>query len=345
MGNTDRRTHSELHSTSFCVPVLSHSTPEKRERAMIHDIDAFEVRHSEKSGYGMVAGRDLFQRTIVLREKPIAILRASVLQEAVADLWPELTELRKEWHEKRSWPEEVHAPPVVIQRFAEKVFSTCTAKDQLRWLSLADAFAKTEHAKSAGGVARTNSVTDVDTGDCYLFEHLSRANHSCSPNMQFRLPAFACDGGAVTLSMRSDAPRGSALTISYIAPDDLERSTAERRALLWEKFNFVCECERCGPAHDDSWMASAPGGAQPEAAQSAEVVEAADVADTALNTKTHDTRAVLDAASTAVSAHLQACAALLGAASSPPPAPLLVTVRACAEALKATEGARLALSI
>lgn len=312
---------------------------------MIHDIDAFEVRHSEKSGYGMVAGRDLFQGTIVLREKPIAILRASVLQEAVADLWPELTELRKEWHEKRSWPEEVHAPPVVIQRFAEKVFSTCTAKDQLRWLSLADAFAKTEHAKSAGGVARTNSVTDVDTGDCYLFEHLSRANHSCSPNMQFRLPAFACDGGAVTLSMRSDAPRGSALTISYIAPDDLERSTAERRALLWEKFNFVCECERCGPAHDDSWMASAPGGAQPEAAQSAEVVEAADVADTALNTKTHDTRAVLDAASTAVSAHLQACAALLGAASSPPPAPLLVTVRACAEALKATEGAQLALSI
>ena len=42
---------------------------------MIHDIDAFEVRHSEKSGYGMVAGRDMFQGTIVLREKPIAILR------------------------------------------------------------------------------------------------------------------------------------------------------------------------------------------------------------------------------------------------------------------------------
>ena len=123
-----------------------------------------------------------------------------------------------------------------------------------RWLTLADSFtggflpADASALKTPGGIARTNSVTDVHTGDCYLFETLSRANHSCAPNMRFTLPAFPCDGGAVTLSMLSDVPKGSALTISYLPPDDLERPTAERRALLSDKFNFVCGCERCGPA-------------------------------------------------------------------------------------------------
>ena len=84
---------------------------------MLHDIDAFSVQEVP-CGCGMISKRDLFAGTIVLKEKPIAILRASTLQAAGAQVWPELAELRKQWHLNRCWPEEIEAPPEVIQRFA-----------------------------------------------------------------------------------------------------------------------------------------------------------------------------------------------------------------------------------
>ena len=84
--------------------------------------------------------------------------------------------------------------------------------------------------------------------------------------MRFTLPAFAHDGGAVTLSMLRDVPNGSALTISYLSASSLEKPVAERRALLKRTFNFICECNRCGPAGAGSFVDEIPAKACVESA-------------------------------------------------------------------------------
>ena len=69
-----------------------------------------------------------------------------------------------------------------------------------------------------GGVARTNSVTDVKTGDCHLFETMSRANHSCDPNLAVRLVREAGAWGLpwrVCLFAKRDIEAGEELTWSY----------------------------------------------------------------------------------------------------------------------------------
>lgn len=51
--------------------------------------------------------------------------------------------------------------------------------------------------------------------------------------------------------------------------------------------------------------------------------------------------AVLDACQTALGSHLEACIlALVADSAVPPPAPLVETVKACADALRATEAAK-----
>ena len=296
----------------------------------LHDTGAFTVVAVPGAGMGMIASRDLFKGSVVLRERPIAILRAATLQEAAAELWPELSKLRKEWHANRSWPDEVHAPPEVIERFAEKEFNRCSRHDQQRWLSLADAF----HASTTpGGVARTNAFTDVATGDQHLFERMSRANHSCDPNMRFLLDNFPGDGGLVSLSVLRDTLKGEALTISYISLHDLELTTEERRALLREKFNFECECKRCGPA-----AVRAAAMATAEAAPSPVQVLEEEVTSSHRATEL----AMLESARATISQQLRACSAMLhdpsrGAGADPT---LLRSIKACADALTATERAR-----
>ena len=325
---------------------------------LCHDIGAFDVCAVGRCGYGMVSARDLFQGTVVLRERPIAILRAEALQAAADEVWPTMSEFeRQEWYRERSIHNELQAPPEVIQRFAQMEFEKCSPQEQERWYSLADAFA-TKEGSSAGGIVRTNSITDLDRGgDCYLFELLSRANHSCEPNMRFTLPAFAHDGGAVTLSMLRDVPKGSALTISYLSASDLERPVAERRALLQRKFNFVCQCDRCGPAgvsREDEHAGEVVAAATNVCAESAwlcgEVSDAG--AEPSASTVKPEPKprkapkqqleplAVLEAAQAALGSHLQACVALLRDSTAPPPEQLVETVRACADALRATEAAK-----
>ena len=217
---------------------------------------------------------------------------------------------------------------------ADLEYRKCSASDQRRWLTLADAFAASEGAKSVGGIARTNSVTDVTTGDCYLFERLSRANHSCEPNMRFTLPAFAFDGGMVTLSMLQNVTKGSELTISYLGMDDLAKSTAERRAILKDKFNFVCECSRCGAA---SARLERTGGSQGDQVSTGQCARRPPPE---LPMRQQELKA-LETAEAALSSHLQACAALLSESPVvPPPVSLLQILSSCANALRATEGAR-----
>lgn len=323
---------------------------------MLHDIGAFDVCAAPScGGYGMIARRDLFQGTVVLRERPIAILRASTLQEAAAQVRPELV-----CADQSSSPfaHKIDAPSDVIARFAQLEFSKCSDDEQRRWLTLADAF---DLPPTAAGIARTNSITDLATGDCFLFETLSRANHSCDPNMRFTLPAFAHDGNAVTVSMMRDVAKGSALTISYLGSDDLAKPTEVRRSLLKLKFNFVCECERCRcmSLNDEATTNKVRGDSpsrEPPALGNIVTGRAAALPSSAPRASARGTAHMtprspsciaslqaLEKAQAALNLQLRACTELLGRAAPldlPPVTPLLESVRACADALHATEVAR-----
>ena len=110
-----------------------------------HEIGAFDICETESSGFGMVARRDLFQGTVVLRERPIAILRATNLQGAADEVWPRLPEFKKQqWYLERFSHDDLQAPPEVIERYAESEFEKCSVEAQRRWLALADAFVSSE---------------------------------------------------------------------------------------------------------------------------------------------------------------------------------------------------------
>ena len=91
-------------------------------------------------------------------------------------------------------------------------------------------------------IFRTNAYNHDETSGGRLYELLSRANHSCVPNLE---RAFV--GETVVVTARRKVAKGGELCTSYL-DQDADQSTEERRAMLKSKYNFVCECERCGPA-------------------------------------------------------------------------------------------------
>jgi len=91
-------------------------------------------------------------------------------------------------------------------------------------------------------IFRTNAYNHDETSGGRLYELLSRANHSCVPNLE---RTFV--GETVVVTARRKVAKGGELFTSYL-DQDADQSTEERRAMLKAKYNFVCECERCGPA-------------------------------------------------------------------------------------------------
>ena len=203
-------------------------------------------------GLGLRALRRIPVGTDVLREAPIATLTSSALQDAVRSD-PELSRLvaarsaasahsAAPWSDEQWWPAAVPASTQVIVRFAELEFAKLSDDKKARWMALADSFSPVDEAKkSPGNVIRSNAYTDPATGDNHLFELMSRANHSCAPNVR-----RSFYGAVAVVSTLCDVEAGTDLCISYLSDRDLARPTHERRALLRDKFNFVCECERCG---------------------------------------------------------------------------------------------------
>eukprot|EP00421_Protoceratium_reticulatum_P024641 CAMPEP_0168474846 /NCGR_PEP_ID=MMETSP0228-20121227/61058_1 /TAXON_ID=133427 /ORGANISM="Protoceratium reticulatum, Strain CCCM 535 (=CCMP 1889)" /LENGTH=102 /DNA_ID=CAMNT_0008490899 /DNA_START=29 /DNA_END=333 /DNA_ORIENTATION=+ len=79
-------------------------------------------------------------------------------------------------------------------------------------------------------VLRVNSLdlkhaTEEDSADCALYEHASRFNHSCAPNLSRRFGA----GERVQLRTSRAVAAGEELTISYLGDEELLQCTARRR--------------------------------------------------------------------------------------------------------------------
>jgi len=205
------------------------------------------VEHvGEGLGFGLRATRDLPLGTVVLRERPIAVLRASELRHVIGQdpplerLVASAADEASAFSDAQYWPAPTHASAEVIERFASHVFAQLPEPLQRKWMSLADSFS-VPPAKSPGNVVRSNAFTDTAVGDSYLYEVLSRANHSCRPNI-----SRTFEGSTVVVRTTRTVAAGEPLLISYLSDTVLARPTNERRAALRAKFCFHCECERCG---------------------------------------------------------------------------------------------------
>eukprot|EP00026_Physarum_polycephalum_P012085 Phypoly_transcript_12356.p1 GENE.Phypoly_transcript_12356~~Phypoly_transcript_12356.p1 ORF type:complete len:347 (+),score=35.40 Phypoly_transcript_12356:42-1043(+) len=128
--------------------------------------------------------------------------------------------------------------------------------------SLHDTHSTDEHRSIAKALSiyRTNSVhlsDDVTTAptifgvsldsESGLFPIFSRINHSCTPNSNHYFnPAL----GKETVHAVKDIAAGEEVTTTYI---DLLSSRKQRRKILEQKFNFLCECPACSvPAAEQS---------------------------------------------------------------------------------------------
>ena len=197
----------------------------------LHETVDFVVVGEPGSGYGMRAQRDLEEGATILREVPLAVLQASTL-----DSDPCLREA-------------CEGDPIrAIHHLASREFSSLPLQKQRRWMGLADAFSDGPD-KTPGNIIRSNAFADGDSGNSYLYELLSRANHSCAPTMSKR---FEGNWHVATLRLLRPVTRHEFLTISYLSQDELERPASERRALLRNRFNFFCRCTRCVEEVDDA---------------------------------------------------------------------------------------------
>ena len=88
-----------------------------------------------------------------------------------------------------------------------------------------------------------------------VYGSLSRFNHSCAPNCKWSfVPATDTSSstgvGAAAVDVRVIRPvrAGDELTLSYL---DASLPRRRRRAALWAKYRFECDCERCAEEGGD----------------------------------------------------------------------------------------------
>merc|ERR1712039_690813 len=99
-----------------------------------------------------------------------------------------------------------------------------------------------ENLKTPGGIMRTNSFAFETGGTEILFEHLSRINHSCMPNVVKQRYRRKGEFVEFVVTATRDILAGEELFIDYGVPDGpVER----RRAWLTMKYNFTCHCPAC----------------------------------------------------------------------------------------------------
>ena len=156
----------------------------------------------------------------------------------------------------------------IVALQAARSFHTLSDQVQARWWALCDSSSDSlgcvdgsklpaaAHAgrpeasmKTVDGILYSNSFggTADGTRASVLFETLSRANHSCAPNIDMQTDAARGHRARVTALRDIDA--GEELLLSYlgsVGSARMERPVEERRAELRRKYRFHCECARCG---------------------------------------------------------------------------------------------------
>jgi hypothetical protein len=224
-------------------PVLiDEAAPSQPRSDALFSTAYFAVIPQVGRGYTWQAQKRISAGKVLLREEPLLVHR---MEDHMTDPLIMSLQERVEAYVK----EQLYPPEVVellnecAQRIADRVYVQNMSEEQRRrFMALSDAFS-TPPAKTKGNVYRTNALSRADgVVGGVVYELLSRANHACAPNIGLDFEGFT-----VVVSSLRDVAAGEELLMSYIS-SDAHRPTATRREILKGKYNFICVCDKCGPA-------------------------------------------------------------------------------------------------
>jgi len=171
-----------------------------------------EIVPIENRGLGMVAKRDIPRGTILMRERPLVTFAIDL--------------------------------NMVIMPKLPKALRRMNADKLAEYYGLHNCHETRDAVATIAGINLTNAfgITWPFDGDEYqsaIFKSISRVNYNCSPNVNFDWDHKSFCG---TLVGERDIKEGEEITVSYI--DGLQ-STEQRRAELYEKYQFHCGCVIC----------------------------------------------------------------------------------------------------
>ncbi|KAJ7169132.1 hypothetical protein C8R43DRAFT_982422 [Mycena crocata] len=199
---------------------------------MVHPkTSAFRVAATKNMGMGLFSTRALKMGDLILTERPLLVCARGV---GVA-VPPSFTSAQYFQHSLNE-----------LERSYEVSLSRMSAKKQKAFMALANCHTE-DGSGPIVGIVRTNAVgieglspdIEGELGDySSVCEHISRLNHSCSPNTQ---PHFDKASFSHRLYAVRDIAAGEELTFQYT---DVSCAAAERNTAL-KPYAFTCTCASC----------------------------------------------------------------------------------------------------
>jgi len=237
------KVRTRLSMVEVSVPLASMTDVNDADASVtLYSTADFAVVDVPGRGRGMRARRQIQKGEVVLREEPLSssfdLATVGSTDPVLSTLLPQL----EPFQELDTFPPDaVIILDQILERVAQLEYDGLPAAKQARWMSLHDAFSPPP-TKRPVHVFKTNAYNHNETSGGRLYELLSRANHSCAPNL-----SRAFMGETVIVTAQRKVAKGAELFTCYIE-QDVKKCTEYRRMLLKAKYNFVCQCERCGSA-------------------------------------------------------------------------------------------------
>jgi hypothetical protein len=190
----------------------------------------FELRRAQGKGLGLFAARSIPRETRIIEESPLLAMPRRECQELTATgLSDALRGLNREQQGKFL---ELHRNrDALVERLSNQQPQLLI--DLIRG-NLVDA--------AAVFVANCVEIPEVHTNRAGVFEHYSRINHACNPNVH---NAYNSILGKLTVHAIQQINKGEEILTSYV---DGTSSTRQQRQQVLSNWDFDCGCRTCtGP--------------------------------------------------------------------------------------------------
>ncbi|KIJ54906.1 hypothetical protein M422DRAFT_152563 [Sphaerobolus stellatus SS14] len=180
----------------------------KSEVKEFHDqIIPFKVVDLPGRGKGMVSSRLIKQGDLILTEKPIFIIPASISSDPVSFVDAKVREL--------------------------------TEEDRAAFFNLSHADVNIPEEQIPVSIIQTNGI--AAGSDVGLFPNTARLNHGCSSAFN-SVYSWRSNEGLLTVHALKEIPAGEELLTTYF---DTKKPRDQRREFLKERYKFHCTCKVC----------------------------------------------------------------------------------------------------
>ncbi|KZT54090.1 hypothetical protein CALCODRAFT_23634 [Calocera cornea HHB12733] len=191
------------------------------------------VTKGGSASLGAFAARDLDRGEPIVTERPLCIWPQELEKDEAEAMFEQMSDVAK-----AELMALANAAPSnlgeVLGRRATNGFNVELPEVEMEWAGVyrEDGDGKAEISPSHAG---------------FIFPRIARINHSCLNNAD-----HAIDWSNLLMTVYATTPitEGQEITIEYTS-SLIQRTRAERQALLHESFNFACACECCSLTGDE----------------------------------------------------------------------------------------------